>query len=110
MQDLADAAPVLAAVSASEPVASPLTVFAPNNAAFESISAVVEGLTAEQTLAVRPSHDCCCTLSMTHAIKLFQSSSLQQAQTNKCSTTCDSDNLLFCCRFSPTTLLAPSCL
>ena len=58
MQDLADAAPLLAAVNASEPVASPLTIFAPNDGAFEDISAVVEGLTPEQVLEVRLAHYC----------------------------------------------------
>ena len=53
MQDEAGAAAVLAAVSATEPLATPITLFAPNNAAFESISDVVEGLTPAEILSVR---------------------------------------------------------
>ena len=53
VQDLAGAAPLLAAVGATEPVAEPITLFAPNNAAFEAISDVVAGLTPEQVLEVR---------------------------------------------------------
>lgn len=44
----------MAAVGATEPLAAPITIFAPNNGAFEEISAVVDGLSAEEVLAVRP--------------------------------------------------------
>ena len=53
MQDLPQAGAVMAAVGATEPLAAPITVFAPNNGAFEEISAVVDGLSAEEVLAVR---------------------------------------------------------
>ena len=56
MQDLAGAAPLLAAINATEPVAAPITLFAPNNAAFESISTVVAGLSSEEVLAVLANH------------------------------------------------------
>lgn len=56
VKDLAGATPVLAAVGATEPVAEPISLFAPNNDAFAAISTVVEGLTPEQVLAVLANH------------------------------------------------------
>ena len=53
VQDLAGASTLIAAVGATEPAAQPITLFAPNNAAFAAISDVVAGLSAEEVLAVR---------------------------------------------------------
>jgi Fasciclin domain len=52
MQDLDGAAPLLAAVNATEETDDPITLFAPTNEAFEEISAVVATLSSEDILDV----------------------------------------------------------
>lgn len=54
--DVDGAAPILAAVSAAEPVDSPVTVFAPTNEAFEAIASVIDGLSPQEVVAVLGNH------------------------------------------------------
>lgn len=59
IQELPDAAFLVDAVTATEPVEGKITVFAPTNEAFAEIADVAADLSPEEILAVRLSSNAC---------------------------------------------------